>query len=165
MASLRIKAVRLQGFDLEPMTPVAAKTIGPLLSRIDPWARYAYTGDALTAFLANEEPGAPRFAIKADRVIAGAISIRNNWLRGPYLQFLGILPGYQSHGIGGAILDWFENEARGIGAQNLWVAASEFNTRALSFYEKHGFNRIATLSDLVVEGSSEILLRKRLKAD
>lgn len=164
MTSARLKAVRLAGFDLEPMTPVAAKIVGPLLSSIDPWARYAYTGEALTAFLANDEAGAPRFAIKADRVIAGAISIRSNWLRGPYLQFLGVLPAYQSHGIGGAILDWLESEARGIGAQNLWVAASEFNTRALSFYERHGFGRIATLSDLVVEGSSEILLRKRLAA-
>ena len=164
MTDTHLKAFRLRGFDLEPMTPVAAQLVGPLLASIDPWARYAYTGKALTAFLASEEAGAPRLAIKADRVIAGAVGIRNNWLRGPYLQFLGILPAYQSHGIGGAILDWLETEARTVSAQNLWVAASEFNTRALSFYERHGFGRIATLSDLVVEGSSEILLRKRLAA-
>lgn len=164
MTNARFEAFRLRGFELEPMTPIAAKIVGPLLSSIDPWARYAYTGEALTAFLATEEAGAPRFAIKADRVIAGAVGIRNNWLRGPYLQFLGLLPAYQRHGVGGSILNWFETEARSVGAQNLWVAASEFNTRALSFYERHGFGRIATLNDLVIEGSSEILLRKRLTA-
>jgi GNAT superfamily N-acetyltransferase len=162
MTNARLKAFRLHGFDLEPMTRDAAQTLGPLLAGIDPWARYAYTGEALSAFLANQEVGAPRFAIKVERVIAGAVGVRNNWLRGPYLQFLGILPGYQSHGIGGSILDWLETEARNIGAQNLWVAASEFNTRALAFYERHGFRSVATLSDLVIEGSSEILLRKQL---
>ena len=162
MTDARLDAFRLRGFDLEPMTTVAAQIVGPLLASIDPWARYGYTPSALAAFLASDEPGAPRFAIKVDRVIAGAVGIRNNWLRGPYLQFLGILPAYQSHGIGGSILGWFEDEARGTGAQNLWVAASEFNTRALSFYERHGYSRTATLTDLVVEGSSEILLRKRL---
>ncbi|HVX35263.1 MAG TPA: GNAT family N-acetyltransferase [Hyphomicrobium sp.] len=162
MKNAHPESFRLRGFDLEPMTAIAAEIVGPLLASIDPWARYAYTSSALTAFLTAEEADAPRFAIKVDSVIAGAVSIRSNWLRGPYLQFLGILPAYQSHGIGGAILKWFEDEARGARAQNLWVAASEFNTRALSFYERHGFNRTATLTDLVVEGSSEILLRKRL---
>jgi ribosomal protein S18 acetylase RimI-like enzyme len=164
MTNARLEVFQLRGFDLEPMTPVAAKILGPLLSGIDPWARYAYTGRVLTTFLASEEAGAPRFAIKVDRVIAGAVGVRNNWLRGPYLQFLGILPAYQSHGIGGSILDWFESEARDADAQNLWVVASEFNARAMSFYERHGFSRIATLTDLIVDGSSEILLRKRLTA-
>jgi diamine N-acetyltransferase len=162
MANAHIESFRLRGFDLEPMTAGAAEILGPLLASIDPWARYDYTSSALTAFLTAEEADAPRFTIKVDSVLAGAVGVRSNWLRGPYLQFLGILPIYQSHGIGGAILNWFEDEARGARAQNLWVAASEFNTRALSFYEQHGFNRTATLTDLVVEGSSEILLRKRL---
>jgi ribosomal protein S18 acetylase RimI-like enzyme len=133
-----------------------------LLASIDPWARYAYTPAALASFLAAEEADAPRYAIAVDRAIAGAVSIRKNWLRGPYLQFLGILPPFQNQGIGHSVLNWFENQACAANAQNLWVAASEFNTRALSFYEKHGYGRVAILADLVAEGSSEILLRKRL---
>jgi ribosomal protein S18 acetylase RimI-like enzyme len=88
--------------------------------------------------------------------------VRRNWLRGPYLQFLGVLPAFQHRGIGSLALTWFENEARTGRAQNLWVAASDFNARALSFYERRGFNRVATLEDLIVKGGSEILLRKRL---
>jgi ribosomal protein S18 acetylase RimI-like enzyme len=144
------------------MSRAAAEMLAPLLSNIDPWARYKYTPGALSSFLTAEEADAPRYAIAVDHEIAGAVSIRTNWLRGPYLQFLGILPPYQNQGIGSSVLNWFESQAREGGAQNLWIAASEFNARALSLYEKHGFHRIATLTDLVVEGSSEILLRKRL---
>lgn len=154
--------VQLPGLTFEPMSRAAAETLAPLLANIDPWARYGYTVAALTSFLATEEADAPRYAIAVDRAIAGAVSIRKNWLRGPYLQFLGILPPYQNQGIGRSVLNWFEKQARETSAQNLWVAASEFNVRALSFYERHGYARVAVLTDLVVEGSSEILLRKQL---
>lgn len=144
------------------MSRATAEMLAPQLANIDPWARYNYTPAALASFLAAGEADAPRYAIAVGRAIAGAVCIRKNWLRGPYLQFLGILPPYQSQGIGSSVLNWFESQAREVGAQNLWIAASEFNVRALSFYERHGYGRVAVLTDLVVEGSSEILLRKRL---
>ncbi|HVZ05345.1 GNAT family N-acetyltransferase [Hyphomicrobium sp.] len=146
----------------EQMSADAAHTLGPLLARIDPWARYGYTPEAMTAFLAGREADAVRYAIGIDRALAGAFSIKMNWLRGPYLQFLGILPVYQNQGIGTLVLDWFEQQAREDRAQNLWVAASEFNTRAQSFYQMHGFDRVAVLPDLVADGSAELLLRKQL---
>jgi ribosomal protein S18 acetylase RimI-like enzyme len=146
----------------EPMDASTAEILGPLMANIDPWAHYKYTSSALTAYLATQECDAPRFAIKANGSLAGAVGIKKNWLRGPYLQFLGVLPIHQNQGIGKAVLAWFEKDARETHAQNIWVLASDFNARALSFYEKHGFSRIATLLDLVVDDTSEILLRKRL---
>ena len=145
-----------------PMTGTGATILGTGLAAIDPWARYAYTPAALTAYLGAHEPDAPRFEILLEREIAGAVGIRRNWLRGPYLQLLGVLPEFQNHGVGERTLVWFETEARSYGAQNLWVAASDFNARALAFYERHDFVRVATLADLVAPDSAEILLRKRL---
>ena len=83
-------------------------------------------------------------------------------LRGPYLQFLGVLPTFQRLGLGRAMLTWFEKEARARGERNLWVATSDFNQNALRFYEHQGFEHAAVLDDLVRDGISEILLRKRL---
>ncbi len=149
----------------EPMSAEAAQVLGYALAQIDPWAHYAYTGVALAAWLSADEPGARRFQIRADNVIAGAIVIRSQWLRGPYLQFLGILPAYHRRGLGRSALSWFEGQARADGARNLWVAASEFNVAAQTFYEQHGFVRVATLDDLIAEGTAEILFRKRLAAE
>lgn len=152
-----------QPVTFEPMTAAAAGTLGPLLARIDPWQRYRFTPQALTAFLASDEADAARFTINADRALAGAVAVKRNWLRGPYLQFLAVLPVFQRQGIGSRVLDWFEREAMHGGAQNLWIAASDFNASALAFYENRGFVRVALLPDLVAEDTAEILLRKRLK--
>ncbi|MBS0250773.1 MAG: GNAT family N-acetyltransferase [Proteobacteria bacterium] len=145
-----------------PMTAESAKLLGAALAAIDPWAHYRYTPEALTTFLQTEEDDAPRLEILVDGALAGAFSIRCTWLRGPYLQFLGILPPFQKNGVGNAVLSWFEAEGNRLHARNIWVSASEFNVRAVAFYERFGFVRVATLEGLVADGSNEILLRKRL---
>ncbi|MBS0270701.1 MAG: GNAT family N-acetyltransferase [Proteobacteria bacterium] len=148
----------------QPMTAEAAERLGSAFAELDPWAHYAYTAATLAAFLAEEEPGAQRFQIMADQALAGAIVIQSKWFRGPYLQFLGVLPAFHRRGLGRSALDWFEGGAQADGARNLWVAASEFNVGAQAFYERHGFVRIATIDGLIAEGTAEILFRKRLAA-
>lgn len=145
-----------------PMTGKSAERLGTELAGIDPWARYQYTPEALAKYFSDREEGAPRFEILVGDTLAGAICIRNNWLRGPYLQLLAILPAFQKRGIGSVALSWFEAEAGSSNAQNIWVVTSEFNLGALAFYERFGFIRLATLDSLVSEGTAEILLRKRL---
>lgn len=144
------------------MTVESADMLGAPLAAIDPWAHYRYTPEALTTFLRDNDHDAPRLEILVDGTLAGAFSVRRTWLRGPYLQFLGILPPFQNKGVGHAVLSWFEAEARRLQARNIWVSASEFNVRAVAFYERFGFVRIATLDGLVAEGTNEVLLRKRL---
>lgn len=147
---------------LDTMDEDAARVLGSGFAAIDPWARYNFSGDALAAYLGKTEAGAPRYIIRIDGEIAGAIGIRSAWLRGPYLQFLGILPPYQAQGAGQLVLAWFEGTARAHGERNIWVAASEFNSTALKFYERHGFQRAARLDSLIEDGETEILLRKKL---
>lgn len=139
-----------------------ARTLGAAFAAINPWAGYPYPADAVEAYLGAREPGAPRFAIHIDGALAGAIGIRLNWLRGPYLQFLGILPDFQRRGLGEKSLAWFEGGARAQLERNLWVAASDFNADAIRFYERHGFERAALLEGLVDDSKTELLFRKRL---
>ncbi len=147
---------------LDVITAEAAATLGARFAAIDPWLSYPFPAAALTAYFGDKEACAPRYIILSGDAIAGAVGLRQNWLRGPYLQFLGLLPSYQSQGLGQSVLAWFEGTARARGERNLWVAASEFNTDGLRFYEGHGFSRVALLDDLVRAGMTEILLRKRL---
>lgn len=128
---------------------------------IDPWARMAYPVDGLRRFFLRPDPATYRYVVHIDHVLAGGVVVRHPWLKGPYLEFLAILPDHQGNGTGGAILDWFENEAANPD-RNLWVLASDFNARALAFYQRHGFEPAAPLPDLAAEGFTEILLRKRL---
>ena len=147
---------------IEPLGADHAERLGPGFAAIDPWARYPYPASALEAYFAAEESGAPRFAVWLDGELAGAAGVRLNWLRGPYVQFLGVLPEFQRRGLGARVLAWIESEARRAGERNLWVAASDFNLDAIRFYETHGFALVAPLPDLVRDGRTELLLRRRL---
>lgn len=146
----------------EPLDAAAAPALGEAFAVIDPWAAYPYPAAALARYLASGTPEAPIFALATEGRAAGALGLRLEWLRGPYIQFLGLLPETQGRGIGRQAMAWVEREARRAGARNLWVAASDFNAGALRFYERHGFSRIADLDGLVRDERTEVLLRKRL---
>lgn len=147
---------------IEPLDAREAPQLGAAFAAIDPWARYPYPASALEAYLAAAEASAPRFALKLGAETVGALGLRLDWLRGPYVQFLGLLPPFQRHGLGAVVIDWIVAEGRRSGERNAWVIASDFNSDAIRFYERHGFAPIAALPDLVVEGRVELLLRKRL---
>ena len=145
-----------------PLAADDAQRLGLAFAAIDPWATYGYPASVLASFLATAEPGAPRFALVSAGKIAGAAVIRTAWLRGPYLQFLAVLPAHQGRGLGSAFLAWMEAEARAAQERNLWVAASDINADAIRFYERHGFKSTAVLDGLVYDDRTEILFRKRL---
>lgn len=147
---------------LEAISEESAQLLAPLIATLSPWARYPYPADALARYLSTAEPGAPRYAIRSGSTLAGAVGLREGWLRGPYIQMFALLPGFQGHGIGSQILHWVEADARGKSERNLWVCASDFNSDALRFYERHGFARVALLEGLVSSTISEVLLRKQL---
>jgi ribosomal protein S18 acetylase RimI-like enzyme len=145
-----------------PLSPGDGHRLGTAFADIDPWAAYGYPAATLAGFLAASESGAPRLALMLDGALAGAAVVRSNWLRGPYLQFLAVLPPFQRHGIGSAFVRFMEREARAAEERNLWVAAAEINDGAMRLYERLGFVRIARLDDLACDGRAEILFRKKL---
>lgn len=151
-----------RGLTLEPLDAAVAASLAADFARMPPWSEYPYPAEAIAAYLDTVELAAPRHAIHSGGVLAGAVGIRLDWLRGPYLQFLGILPSHQGSGTGRAVLAWFETEARRAGSRNLWVAVSDFNGGAIRFYERHGFRETARIDGLVQDGKIEILMRKRL---
>ena len=117
----------------------------------------------MTSFLSKEDRHCFRHVIRHNDALVGVVAIRNPWLYGPYLNLLAILPPYQASGVGAAVLLWMAAEA-GDTASNLWVCVSKFNTQALRFYERHGFQLTAELPDLVRPGFAELLLRRQLAA-
>ncbi len=139
-----------------------AQELAAAFVAIEPWSRYPFKLESMLQYFSTEEPQAPRYKLCVDGQLAGAIGMRLRWLRGPYLQFLGVLPSFQQQGLGRLMLAWFEGTARAAGETNIWVMASDFNVGALRFYERYGFKRITTISDLVKPGCDEILLRKQL---
>lgn len=146
----------------EPADQLAVAAVAERLAAMEPWRRYPYPAREIADYLMGIEPDAPRYLIRQHQHTLGVLGLRLNWLRGPYVQLLGVLPHAQGQGVGGAVIAWLEALARDRGARNMFVLASAFNERALAFYEQHGFKQVAELPDLVVDGINEIMLRKRL---
>jgi ribosomal protein S18 acetylase RimI-like enzyme len=147
---------------LGPVPPGETLRLATSFAAIDPWARYGYQPARLAAFFSGSDLSAPRYALYADGDIAGVVGLKVDWLRGPFLQFLGILPEAQGKGLGSSVLTWIELEARRGGHRNLWVTATDFNVRALGLYRRHGYEETARLDGLVSDEHAEMLLRKRL---
>jgi GNAT superfamily N-acetyltransferase len=142
------------------LDPRHSERLAAAIVAMPPWSVMNYPADAMARFLAAVNGCVSRYAVEIDGTQMGAVSVRTPWLKGPYLELLALLPTAQGRGIGSAILGWFERQALQHGARNLWVCASSFNTRALRFYERHGFEQAVSLPGLVVDGYDEILLRK-----
>lgn len=59
---------------------------------------------------------------------------------------INMAPGYQRRGMGSALIERFEESMRSRGVSGVHLVTSERNTRALPFYEKHGYSVIRELS-------------------
>lgn len=156
------QTAELGAIQLRPLASDAHQRLAEALTAMPPWSTMRISADALTQFLQAEDPGTQRYAIVVDSTLAGVVSIRFPWLKGPYIELLAILPSFQRHGLGAAVLSFVESEAKRLGARNVWVCGSQFNKDALHFYKRNGFSEVACLPDLVTDGFAETLLRKTL---
>lgn len=162
MPAFELRAHELEGATLRPLSPANAASLGEALAAMPPWSTIGWPADRMTASLRRKVPSVRRFEIVADGELAGIAVIQNPFLIGPYLQIFAMLPPFQGRNLGTRVLEWMETEARSVGARQLWLCVSTFNTRAQSFYERFGFRPAVVLDKLASDASDEILMRKRL---
>ena len=151
--------IELPGATLRPFDKALAPQVAARIAAMDPWARMSYPAAELERYLGHGDASAHKFAVLRGGETAGAVGIRHPRPKGAYLEFLAVFPEAQGAGLGGEILRWMERETAG-SERNLWVVCSAFNTGALAFYERFGFERTASLPGLVADGFEEILRRK-----
>lgn len=146
---------------LEAMPPALVPALAARIAAIDPWRRLAIPLDRLARQFEPAEGVDVRLVTLANEPV-GALVVRRNWLLGPYLQHLSVLPEAQGRGAGRKALALLDAIAVADGQLNVWLCVSAFNTHATAFYRRHGFTEVADLPDLVRPGESEILMRRRL---
>lgn len=129
------------------------------LAEIDPWRFLGYSSEGLCRYFLRKDPALNRCLILVNGRKAGIVCLRYPWLRGPYIEMIGLCESFQGMGIGREIISWIEAETSMM-SQNIWTMVSAFNQRAIRFYERAGFIKIAPVHDLIQRGEDEILYRK-----
>ncbi len=152
----------LSGFALAPIEREDARCIAAEMVKMDPWLTMNYSATPLENYLSTPSPALHRYVIEVNGATAGVVTVRYPWLRGAYLELIGLFPSWQKNGLGTAVLRWLERETEPHAA-NLWVLVSSFNRAAQRFYFRQGFREIGAIEALVSAKSTEFLLRKALR--
>jgi ribosomal protein S18 acetylase RimI-like enzyme len=132
-----------------------------MLADSDPWKRLGYTAMHWERLFSPLPPGREGYVLEQDGIVAGLALLRRQFLFGDYLELLAIAPSTQRKGLGRALLNHMERIvfAR---CTNLFACVSDFNAAARQFYERNGYVEVGPLPDLLMPGTSEILLRKTI---
>ena len=148
-----------------PTDASTAELLSKALVGMEPWLRLRMTQPVLAELLKHGyNKSSECWCLTVNDEPAGAQVTWNEWLRGPYLAHLSVIPEFQRKGLGQWALDDWQNRTWNSGQRNLWLCVSSFNEPAKTLYAKNGFETVGELKDLLVDGLDEILMRKRLTA-
>jgi GNAT superfamily N-acetyltransferase len=132
-----------------------------MLADSDPWKRLGYTAMHWERLFSPLPPGREGYVLEQDGIVAGLALLRRQFLFGDYLELLAIAPSTQRKGLGRALLNHMERIVFSR-STNLFACVSDFNAAARQFYERNGYVEVGPLPDLLMPGTSEILLRKTI---
>ena len=78
-----------------------------------------------------------------------------------YIQSICVSPDYRGKGVGSRLMDYAETRIL-LETPNVFLCVSDFNDRAMKLYLRRGYKVIGEIPDYLIEGSSEIFLRKTI---
>jgi ribosomal protein S18 acetylase RimI-like enzyme len=91
------------------------------------------------------------------------IDTKGGFGQAPYLKLIAIDASRRSTGAGSLLLSAFEERTKGAG-RAWFLLVSDFNSRAIHFYEKHGYVVAGALPDFAKDGITELIMYKRQEA-
>jgi len=78
-----------------------------------------------------------------------------------YIQTVCIAPARRGQGLGSRLVEFAEQRILQV-SPNVFMCVSSFNQSALRLYQRLGYKVVGELTDYIVQGHSEFLLRKTL---
>jgi ribosomal protein S18 acetylase RimI-like enzyme len=132
---------------------------------MEPWLSLGYAAKGLRGFLRRAAAGGQVLVASAPGKPKplGVLVLQPGVLLGDFVALLAVRPSVAGRGIGRALMGQAESRTFA-GRRWLFVSADAGNRGALGFYRKLGFVRVGRLPDLVRDGHTEILLRKKKPA-
>ncbi len=143
------------------MTAEDRAAVIELLADADPWKRLGYQISDWDNYFTPLPQGRESYVVDQNGKVAGIAVIRQNFLLGDYVELLGVANWARGQGLGCRLLAHVE-QAVFARAKNLFACVSDFNDQARRFYKQQGYQEIGSMSNFLIPGSAEILLRKTI---
>lgn len=144
----------IRNMDVDDREPVVR-----LLGESDPWRRLGYSKNDWNRIFCPTPQGRDCYVALLDGQVAGVATVKQKFLMGDYLELLGVAEWARAQGVGGKLLSHVEQLVFER-TKNLFACVSDFNKPARAFYKKHGYQEIGPMPNFLIQGSTEILLRK-----
>lgn len=136
-----------------------ARTCARLMASSEPWLTLGRTYETSLGII--QDPTREVYLLRNDGGIAGFLILCMRGAFVGYIQTICIAPDRRGGGLGSKLVEFAEERILGQ-FPNVFMCVSSFNRDARRLYERLGYRVVGELTDYIVEGHSEILLRKSL---
>ena len=123
----------------------------------DPWITLGITLDRLLERLTD--PTREIHVATVGEEINGVLILFLDGVLKGYIQTIAVHPNWQSRGVGARLMEFAEERIFNL-SPNVFLLVSSFNTEAQKFYKRLGYQCVGELANFVIQGHSEILMRK-----
>jgi ribosomal protein S18 acetylase RimI-like enzyme len=142
---------------VDPAEQARAEACARLMVANEPWLTLRRTFPS--ALRALQDPGKELYAAFDAGLLAGFVLIDMRSLTSGYIQSLAVRADRRRRGVGTTLIG-FAEERIFRDSPNVFVCASSFNDGARRLYERLGYRVVGTLTDHVIAGHDELLMRK-----
>lgn len=129
-----------------------------LMAGNDPWKRYGCSEEWCRRVL--DWRGGALYIADRERAAGFLLLHKSGFLGSPYIAGVAVAEEFRCVGIGSALIEFAEREF--YGARHAFLCVASFNERARRLYERLGYMKAGELKDFMAEGTSELLMYKRL---
>ena len=136
-----------------------AEACARLMASSEPWVALGRTYE--TSLTIIQDPTREVFTVRDHAGLAGFLILCMTGAFVGYIQTVCIDPSRRGQGLGSKLVEFAEQQILSR-FPNVFMCVSSFNHDARRLYERLGYQVVGELTDYIVSGHSEILLRKTI---
>jgi len=136
-----------------------ARACARLMAASEPWITLGRSYEASLGII--QDPSREVYVARDETGLAGFLILCMTGAFVGYIQTICIAPTRRGQGLGSKLVEFAEQQILQV-SPNVFMCVSSFNLDARRLYERLGYKVVGELTDYIVRGHSEFLLRKTL---